>query len=237
MFHALNCLLQRGAHQISLYYSFKTLSVTYSFLLLCQLITYLDDDGDDEGLSWSSPASSWWPVVVYEWFTGLCIRVQPRTALTALKWSRQVHGILSWKHFFTDVIIPPVSSSNHPRCVGNGVVQWSRTKPFSSLWMLSFVCAARVPSCIQSDKALKYFRMTVYFVKVSLRRILTGCNWVSFYAPSQLDEWCLLSLFFWSCCIVLMRCFLCPIHIWLSGDMDRKNKPAITLKNTVHALF
>lgn len=57
--------------------------------------------------------------------------------------------------------------------------------------------------------------------------------WVSFYAPSQLDEWCLLSLLFWSCCIVLMLRFLCPIHIWLSGDMDRKNKPAITLKNTV----
>lgn len=126
----------------------------------------------------------WWRSLLVQsckqLMAGCCVwmiySVQPRTALTALKWSRQVHGILSWKHFFTDVIIPPVSSSNHPRCVGNGVVQWSRTKPFSSLWMLSFVCAARVPSCIQSDKALKYFRMTVYFVKVSLRRILTGCT-------------------------------------------------------------
>ncbi len=156
MFHALNCLLQRGAHQTSLYYSFKTLSLSVNNI--------------SGWWWWSSPASSWWPVVVYEWFTGRCIRVQPRTALTALKWSRQVHGILSWKHFFTDVIIPPVSSSNHPHGVGNGVVQWSRTKPCSSLWMLSFVCAARVSSCIQSDNALKYFRMAVYFVKVSLRR-------------------------------------------------------------------
>ncbi len=24
-----------------------------------------------------------------------------------------------------------------------------------------------------------------------------------------------------------------PFTVWLSGDMDRKNKPAITLKNTV----
>lgn len=141
------------------------------------------------------------------------------------------HPVL--KALFTDVIIPPVSSWNHPRCVGNGVVQWSRTKPFSSLWILSFVCAAHVSSCIQSDNALKYFRMTVYFVKVSLRRSSQAVLSFFLCPQSQLDEWCLLSLFFWSCCIVLMRRFLCPIHIWLSGDMDRKNKPAITLKNTV----
>lgn len=45
----------------------------------------------------------------------------------------------SWKHFFTDVIIPPVSSSDMLAVLG-----MSRTKPFSSLWMLSFVCCTRV---------------------------------------------------------------------------------------------
>lgn len=48
---------------------------------------------------------------------------------------------------------------------------------FTSLNSLSFLCAVCLSSCIQSDNALKYFRVTIYFVKKCLQ-ILTG--WIEF---------------------------------------------------------
>lgn len=193
----------------------KTLSITNSFLVLVNNSGQEgpDDDGDeDDGLGWSSPACSWWTLVVYEWFTGHCICVRPLAALTALKRSRQVHGTLfwsSWKHFFT-------------------VLWWKccflfffflcpAQTHFTSLNSLSAICLS---SCIQSDNALKYFRVTIYFVKKCLRR--SSQAELSSFQNSLTVKSHFSALFCWSHCFVLIWLFLHPVHIWLSGDIERK---------------
>lgn len=189
MFNALNCLLQRGAHQTSRYYSFKTLWVTYSFLLLCQLITYLDDDGDDEGLCWSSPACSWWP--------GCCVWMIYRTlhpcsathsTYSPKKWSRQVHGILSWKLFstvlwyicyFSSCVQFKPSSLCREVELSSGVAQ----KPFP-LSEICLLCAL--------DACRLVFNLTMLFNISGWPLTWWKCpwedphrlNWVSFYIHS-----------------------------------------------------